>query len=150
MEDSLVLCRTEKLPTDLDRLIAASLREDFHALQRMRQEWDGGVNRFGESGEALFEAHLGQDLVGICGLNRDPYANVNTVARLRHLYVMPHYRLCGVGRGLVAILLAHAAPNFRRVRLRTDRPDADRFYLALGFEKTSGDPESTHQIWLLR
>ena len=150
LETRLKIGAVENLPSDLDELVTASLREDFRAVQRLREEWKQGINRFEEHGEALFEARLDHQLVAICGLNRDPYAKFDAVARLRHLYVTPEYRLRGIGRELVAVVLAHAAPNFRAIRLRTDRADADRFYLALGFEKTPQAAESTHQLRFTR
>ncbi len=38
-----------------------------------------GVNRFDRSGEGFFFAEAGTVIVGMCGLNRDPYVNHSTV-----------------------------------------------------------------------
>jgi len=36
----------DDLPDDFGNLIALSLHEDFYAMQRMRDDWDAGTNRF--------------------------------------------------------------------------------------------------------
>lgn len=148
MEHSLKVSRIESLPFDLGELVAASLREEFFGVQRLSNDWHQGSNRFAERGEALFEARLERRLVAICGLNQDPYSALDAVGRLRHLYVAPDRRRLGVGKVLTTVVLSYAASSFRTVRLRTDRPDADRFYLALGFTRSWRTPESTHEIQL--
>jgi GNAT superfamily N-acetyltransferase len=147
LDDGLTIDRVETLPLDLGELVSASLHENFRAVQRLCEDWDHGSNRFAGHGEALFEARLNGQLVAICGLNRDPYA-ADTVGRLRRLYVVPSRRLRGIGKTLVRVVLAHAGTNFRTVRLRTNRPDADRFYLELGFERIAQTDEATHQMQL--
>jgi GNAT superfamily N-acetyltransferase len=140
------VARISGLPDDFDALVALSLREQFPAMQRMREQFESGENRFDRPGEALFEARDGARLVGACGLNRDPYTNDASVGRVRHLYVDPAFRRRGVGRLLVAQVLEHAAKHFERVRLRTLREDASRFYLALGFRQTEAEPDATHAL----
>src|SRR5262249_34136913 len=115
-------------------------------MQRMRDDWDAGSNRFDRPGEILFEARVGVRLVGICGLNRDPYVHSSGVGRVRHLYVDPEFRRRGVGRALVSRIVECASPNFVRLRLRTWRGDADLFYVALGFRRVVGAPEVTHEM----
>jgi GNAT superfamily N-acetyltransferase len=141
--------RIGDLPDDLGDLIVLSLREDFFAMQRMRDDWDAGRNRFDRPGEILFEARVGARLVGICGLNRDPYAQSSGVGRVRHLYVDPEFRRRGVGGSLVSKIVEYASRSFVRLRLRTLRADADLFYVALGFRRVAGDPEVTHEMQAL-
>jgi len=140
--------RIEALPDELGELVAVSLDENFRAVERLRAEWDRGSNRFLGPGEALFEARLSGQLVAICGLNTDPFAADATLGRLRHLYVVPGSRLRGVGRALVSAVLLHAQQHFRTVRLRSFGSDADRFYVALGFERIAANADATHQIQL--
>ena len=96
-------------------------------------EWQSGANRFGLSDERLAGALDGDDLVGVCGLNRDPYAGAPDVGRLRHLFVAPASRRRGVAFALVEDLLASACRTFRVVRLRTGTPEATAFYAERGF-----------------
>ncbi len=135
---------TTALSDDFATLEALASGEDFGALQRLREEWASGANRFALAGEVLLEARIGEQLAGICGLNRDPYMADSTVGRLRHLYVHPELRRRGIGRLLVATLLGRAFPTFTRVRLRTRSADADRFYLAIGLLRTEGESDATH------
>jgi GNAT superfamily N-acetyltransferase len=143
-----LITRVVHLPPDVDELVALSLGEQFRALARMRAAWADGSNRFDARGEALFEAREDGRLVGICGLNRDPYTTMPQVGRVRHLYVHPEWRRQGIGRALLRHVLEQAGQAFSRVRLRTLRPDADAFYRALGFAAVDGAPDVTHEIVL--
>jgi GNAT superfamily N-acetyltransferase len=138
--------RITELPHDFGDVVRLSLREEFRAMQRMRVEWNSGANRFDGPGEVLFEARAGSRLVGICGLNRDPYATSPEIGRVRHLYVDPEFRRRGVGRLLVSKIVEAAMRTFSRLRLRTLRADADRFYVAIGFSRIAGEPDATHEL----
>jgi GNAT superfamily N-acetyltransferase len=139
--------RIAALPADLATLERAARAEGFAFLDRGRREWEDGTNRFARPGEALFAARLDGRLVGIAGLNVDPYTDEDPPAgRLRHLYVLPDARRRGVARALVAAVLAAAGDAFPRVRLRTTNPDADRFYVALGFARVAHRASATHEI----
>ena len=138
--------RIVDLPGGFAELVALSLEEDFRALVRMDVEWRSGRNRFDAAGEAMFEARAGVQLAGICGLNRDPYTTMPGCGRVRHLYVDPVFRRRGIGRALVTRVLAAGPPAFVRVRLRTDRAEADAFYRTLGFCVVDGTPDVTHEI----
>lgn len=140
--------RIEAVPPDLDALVEASLDEGFAFVARLREGWTAGDNRFDETGEALFEARADGDLVGICGLNRDPYGSDSELGRVRHLYVHPAWRARGVGRNLVTAVLTAARGHFRRVRLRTETEDASRFYDSLGFTRVENEPDATHGMAL--
>src|SRR4029078_13005670 len=104
------------------------------------------TTRFERRGDLVFEARVGARLVGICGLNQDPYEQSSEVGRVRHLYVDLEFRRRGVGRALVAKIVECASPSFVRLRLRTRRADADLFYVAVGFRRVVGAPEVTHEI----
>lgn len=67
-------------------------------LRRLSDEWKSGANRFEQVGEILLGAKCNERLIGVCGLNVDPYVRSPGVGRLRHLYVSPHTRQAGLGR----------------------------------------------------
>jgi GNAT superfamily N-acetyltransferase len=139
-------------PVSLDGVNLSELRnaasdEGFGFLDRLAGDWLSGVNRFAASGELLLGAFNGRRLVGIGGLNREPYEPDPRVARLRHLYVAQDIRRQGVGTILVDGLLGHAQGLFREVRLRTDHPEAAAFYEALGFQRLAIST-ATHSIVL--
>lgn len=70
-------------------------------LDRLQQEWKEGTNRFDQAGEILLLAIQNQQVVGVCGLNRDPYTDNDRVGRVRRLYVSVDSRRRGIGRLLV-------------------------------------------------
>lgn len=146
MQPDLRIERIIELPEDFGDIVALSLREEFGAMQRMREDWDSGVNRFDGAGEVLFAVRVGPRLVGICGLNRDPYAQSSEIGRVRHLYVDPEFRRRGIGGLLVSKIVECASRSFSRIRLRTLRADAAQFYLALGFRSVVGEPNVTHEM----
>lgn len=117
--------------------VAALAREassdGFLFLVRLIAEWESGTNRFDRPGERLLGAFAGGQLIGIRGLNRDPYLEEEAVGRLRHLYVSKAARSGGAGSALVKRLVEEADPVFRLVRLRTDTLQAASFYAKRGF-----------------
>jgi GNAT superfamily N-acetyltransferase len=134
-----------ELPRDpLATLVAESEREGWRFLRRLADEWTAGSNRFRQHGEALLAACVGGQLVGVCGLNVDPYAGNPRVGRVRRLYVHASYRRRGIGRQLVEAVIRSATGVFDSLRLRTENPEAARFYEALGFRPCAGVADCTH------
>ena len=113
-------------------------------------EWADRTNRFDRPGEALFGARVGERLVGVCGLNVDPYAGDDRIGRVRHLYVLVSFRRRGVGRQLVARVIESARDRFDSLRLRTDNEAAARLYVAMGFRAGAERGEFTHILELGR
>lgn len=107
-----------------------------------------GTNRFDRPGEALLGAWADGRLVGVCGLNVDPYAGQDGVGRVRHLYVLSACRGLGVGRRLTAEVVALARGRFDTLRLRTSNPAAARLYEALGFRPCVDVANATHVMAL--
>ncbi len=116
-----------------EALLADCRADNQSMLTRLWKEWKNGGNRFALPGEALFGAWAGERLVGLCGLNRDPYGGQPMVGRVRHLYVHRRSRRGGVGRALVARVVEAGRLTFARLELRTISPEADAFYRRLGF-----------------
>lgn len=143
-----VVAEIRELPPDLAPLVGTSAAEGFQFLQRLVRDWRSGANRFEAPGEVLLEVRRDGRLVGIGGLNCDPYARVASIGRVRHVYVAPGSRRLGMGSRLVVEILARARGRFAAVRLRTSTREAELFYRALGFAPTVGDPEATHAIRL--
>lgn len=144
----LAISRLDELPSDLDQLVQASLVEGFRFLERLRDEWTSGANCFRFPGEGLFQARRGGRLVGICGLNRDPYAAEISVGRVRRLFVAPDARRFGVARTLVSEVLREAQGQFAVLRTRTTTREGELLFEALGFQPTASVPEATHELRL--
>jgi GNAT superfamily N-acetyltransferase len=135
----------------LDRfavLLAESEASGYRFLRRVIDEWERGVNRFTRSGEALFTAAIDDRLVGVCGLNIDPYLDDPRVGRVRNVYVLAECRRRGIGRRLVEQAITSARGNFDRLRLRAEESGPARLYESLGFMPCSGVPNCTHILEL--
>ena len=128
----------------LRALIAESEHAGLGFVRGLADEWASGANRFDRPGEALFIARMTDRVVGVCGLNIDPYAATPEVGRVRHLYVLQAYRRLGIGRRLVIEVIGAARGRFGTLRLRTENPSAAAFYERLGFLRSAGAPDCTH------
>ena len=138
--------RMSGAPTDrLAALLAESEQQGFRFVRRLVEEWESGANRFDRPGEALFVARVGNDVVGVCGLHVDPYADDPKIGRVRHLYVLVPNRRSGVGEQLVADVLEAARGRFERLHLRATNAIAARLYERLGFRRTAAR-DHTHVL----
>ena len=138
----------ELLSVQFEPLSIESVAEGYQFLRRMFDEWQDGNNRFCRPGETLLGAFSASMLVGVCGLNIDPYAREPGIGRLRHLYVLPAIRRQGVGQQLANHCIEAARPHFHLVRLRTVSAYAACFYERLGFRPVSGVDACTHVLQL--
>lgn len=132
-------------PGEMSGLLQESESEGFGFIRRLVDDYASGVNRFDDPAEALYGAYCA-GLVGICGLNRDPYLSNPNVGRVRHLYVLHGYRRMGVGASLIEALIADARSHVRLLVLRTTNPEADRFYRAVGFSAGACFEQATHYL----
>ncbi|MCC0035142.1 MAG: GNAT family N-acetyltransferase [Hoeflea sp.] len=130
---------------DVEPLADEAWADGYPFVERMRQDWKSGDNRFDGPGERLIGAFEDDTLVGFCGLNRDPYLSENA-GRIRHLYVDRDHRHAGIARTLVGKALEGAEIWFPRVRLRAT-PASRGFYEQLGFQEVE-EPEATHTMLL--
>ena len=103
---------------------------------------------FSLPGESFYEARVNGRLVGVCGLNLDPYGTDLSLGRLRRLYVLPELRRKGVGRLLVSRVLKDACTHFQIVRLMTLDNHSALFFEALGFSRVLGEERISHIIQL--
>jgi GNAT superfamily N-acetyltransferase len=125
--------RRELSGDSLADLITESERAGLQFVRRLVEEWVNGANRFDHPGEALFAVWVDGQLVGVCGLNVNPYAAQERIGRVRHLYVLSAFRRLGVGRHLVTQVIETARGRFDILRLRTMNPAAAQFYEASAF-----------------
>jgi N-acetylglutamate synthase-like GNAT family acetyltransferase len=111
-------------------------------LDRLVSDWHSGLNRFDRTGEQFLLAFAGNRVVGVGGLNHDPYVESAEIGRLRHLYVLNDWRRKGVGRALVERLLQSARGTFTIVRTRARTKEASVFYDLCGFSGIHDDAAS--------
>lgn len=135
-------------PNDLRSLIIESQTQGFQFVKRLCDEFLSGENCFNRSGEALFGLYDNDELIGIGGLNLDPYRNDSRVGRVRHLYVAKKWRRNGMGAILVNAIIEKARQHFVCLTLRTDTAEAAAFYEELGFQPTPHHDFDSHQLIL--
>jgi GNAT superfamily N-acetyltransferase len=131
-------------------LLADSEATGSRIVRRLVDDWTDHTNRFDRPGEALFGAWAGGRLVGVCGLNIDPYGGDDRIGRVRRLYVLTGSRRLGIGRLLVRRVIERAGDRFDSLRLRTNNEHAARLYLGMGFRECGGMGEFTHVLQLGR
>lgn len=143
---ALEIQRTRYLPTqEFTEILAESKMAGFRAIERLVTDWETGINRFDRPGEALFIARKGDRILGVCGLNRDPYTDFSQIGRVRRLYVMQDNRRQGIGQILVHQVIEVAKLSFDRLHVRTTNPIAAQFYQSLGF-MLCHDESATHTL----
>ena len=128
----------------LGGLIAESEQYGLRFVRRLADDWASGANRFDRPGEVLYVARVAGRIVGVCGLNVDPYATSPSVGRVRHLYVLAGYRRLGIGRQLVTKIMKAGQACFDTLRLRTENPAAAQLYEGLGFRWRVDVQHCTH------
>jgi GNAT superfamily N-acetyltransferase len=132
------------LPAGIENLAADATADGHRLVEVLREDWASGTTRFDGQGEALFGAFLGEALLGLGGLTRDPYLKDGIAGRVRRLYVVRSARRHGVGAMLVAAAVATGrAAGWPRLRVRAPAA-AFAFYEACGFLRAVGEVSATH------
>ena len=134
--------------SDILPMVVESRTQNHRFVDRLVDEYIDGSNRFDLPSEALYAAYAGHLMVGVGGLNVDPYIDDSGAGRVRHLYVLADRRGRGVGKGLMQQIVDEARGHFSVLTLRTFNPDAARFYVAIGFETVSDVESMTHRLVL--
>jgi GNAT superfamily N-acetyltransferase len=148
MTDPVEIARVYSLPAGLEILRREAARQGFGFLDRLVSDWTSGANTFGRPGEVLLGAFADSRLVGIGGLNADPYSSRTDLGRVRHVYVLDAWRQQGVGRALIDCLVRTARESFTELRLRTATEGAAAFYVRCGFSPID-DPAASHALNLV-
>jgi GNAT superfamily N-acetyltransferase len=140
----------ELSPNLLDDLVVESELQGFRFLRRLVDDWASGENRFSQSGEALFVADRAGHVVGVGGLNIDPYAGSPKTGRVRRFYVSALFRRQKAGSRLIEAIVAFARSRFTMLRLYTSSPNAAQFYSSVGFSACDDFSHCTHVLVLKR
>ncbi len=143
------ISKTDELSViELEPLLEDSRNQGILLVQRLVNDWISKKNCFNQEGEVLLMAKDEDRLVGLCGLNIDPYCPVPGLGRVRHLYVLSSKRRQGIGSQLIKQIVKQARQHFDLLNLRTNNAQADKFYLAQGFQPSYERPECTHILRL--
>ncbi|WP_242235033.1 GNAT family N-acetyltransferase [Bacillus cereus group sp. BfR-BA-01316] len=136
------------LKYEMNHLVEESKEEGFNFLLKLINEYESEKNTFSKTGECLYGIFQEDKLIGIGGLNQNPYTKDNKIGRLRRFYILKDYRRIGLGKLLLKQLLRHAEKYFHVVVLHTDTKQGDEFYCANGFLKGEDYKGSSHFIRL--
>lgn len=126
-----------------EALVAESETEEFRFLRRLHGEWMAGSVPFDDADAYFLGVFDGGELIAVGGVTPDPYLADARTGRIRHLYVARAHRRRGIGRLLLAELEARARDAFDVLRLRTETPEASRFYESIGYTSIT-DASATH------
>ncbi len=149
MTEAIEITRLSKIELGLiNHLVEESLSQDFWFVERLIRAYRSGLNCFDQPGEILLKASVQGAVIGIGGLNRDPYFNDPYIGRLRQLYVESGWRKQGVGRSLVHQIIHEAKQHYHLLTLRTDTLAAAQFYQSLGFKTQPHWEHTTHHLQL--
>ncbi|MBP3972418.1 GNAT family N-acetyltransferase [Bacillus sp. WL1] len=144
MKDILIRQIEDLMIYEHDYLVQESKEEGFRFLKRLISEYENKINTFNKTGECLYGIFQEGKLIGIGGLNEDPYSENNKIGRLRRFYISKDYRGVGLGNLLLNQLVSHAEKYFKVVVLHTDTKQGDAFYIANGFVKGEFYKGSSH------
>lgn len=127
-------------------LRSESLAQHFNMLRRLAENWQSGKNRFSAPGEKLLGAFVAGQLVGICGLNIDPFSPQLRAGRIRHLYISDAFRRQNIGQQLLVAVITHSGTWFDFLNTHAP-PSAWPFYESLGFRPVYDEPRVTHRLF---
>jgi GNAT superfamily N-acetyltransferase len=137
------------LPGGIDALADVATGEGYGMVARLAADFRSGSNRFDAPGEGLWQATVADALIGVCGVNRDPYADpTENAGRVRRLYVTPKARRQGVASSLLAEVIAAARSQFSILTAFTTDGTAARFYAARGFRPVTGVERRSFELIL--
>lgn len=105
---------------EISHLVQDSKEGGFNFLIKLINEYENKINVFNKTGEYLYGIFQGEKLIGIGGLNEDPYTENNKIGRVRRFYIAKEYRRKGLGRLLLVRILSDAKKYFNIVVLNTD------------------------------
>ena len=117
-----------------DYLVQESKDEGFYFLIKLISEYENKINTFNKTGECLYGIFQGEKLIGIGGLNEDPYTINNKIGRIRRFYIakIPKERIREV---IISENYKRCEKHFNIVVLNTDTVQGDKFYTSSGFLK---------------
>ncbi|WP_243522499.1 GNAT family N-acetyltransferase [Bacillus pseudomycoides] len=133
---------------DITHLVEASEKEGYNFLIKLVNEYRNKTNTFNKNGEYLYGVFQGEVLIGIGGINQDPYTKAKAIGRLRRFYISKECRRKGIGNLLLKRILSDAKEHFQIVVLYTDTKQASQFYISNGFMKSERYQGSTHYLRL--
>jgi hypothetical protein len=104
----------DALRADIAALAASAGNEGFGMVERLLLSYRNGEESLCQAGGGHLGGACRRQLIGICGLNQDPFAAPGENARrVRRLYVVPGWRRRGAATRLLAPVTAEARSTSR-------------------------------------
>ena len=132
------------LPSGLGQLAGIAAAEGFGMVDRLIEDHRDGSNTFSKRGESLWVSEQDARILAVGGINVDPYFDLPSLGRIRHLYVHPEFRRRGIGRQLIQVIEGSGSEYFETFQLFTAGVAASRFYEALGYAPINGQWKVSH------
>jgi len=119
--------------------------QGYRMIDRLVREWRTGENCFSKPNEAFFGYTEKGSVVGLGGINEEPYLPVPEYGRIRHLYVLKAWRGRGIGTEILGRIVEFGLQHYTVITLRTpSNASADAFYERNGFVRNSSLDTVTH------
>jgi len=133
----------------LDQILTESQKNGYGMIERLITEWESGATDFSGENEAYFAYEKHGEVLGVGGINEEPYLRIKEYGRMRHLYVLKKWRRKGVGREIVSATIEFAKDHYNLMTLMTPKDgSADVFYESLGFKKCDSLERVSHTLIL--
>jgi predicted acetyltransferase len=125
-----------------------SIEDGHRFVERLNNEYCSGTNRFDKAGEALYLARVDNEIVGIGGLNQDPFIKEEGFGRVRHVYALRKFRRRGAGKAILSEIINEASKHYKVLGLRTYNEIASEMYCSNGFIKGDKFEHISHYLIL--
>ncbi len=133
----------------LDEILTESKECGYGMIERLITEWESGITDFSNKNEAYFAYEEYGKILGIGGINEEPYLRIKEYGRMRHLYVLKTWRHRGIGKEIVRATIEFAKAYYELVTLMTPKDgSADAFYESIGFKKCDSLERVSHTLAL--
>ncbi|MQR87641.1 GNAT family N-acetyltransferase [Bacillus megaterium] len=136
---------------DIKELLIESQEAGFFFLTKLVAEYKNGQNVFNKTGERLWGVYGKKNkLIGVAGLNQNPYSQYANAGRVRRFYVSAQFRRKGIGKQLLKEIIHYAENYYDSLVLYTDTDKAKLFYEQNGFKRVYNQHKITHEYSLKR
>ena len=138
--------------TDIEKVDLAEILEEskglgYGMIERLIREWKSGETDFSKENEAYFAFVADGKVVGVGGVNEEPYLKIKEYGRMRHLYVLKSWRRKGIGSAIVGTTIDFAKKHYILMTLMTPKDGrSDSFYEGIGFEKCTSLNRVSHTL----
>lgn len=137
---------SEALPDEFGDLQNEAAAEGYRFVETLREEWRDGRYHDGDERYALFAVYRDGELAAVGAVTPDPYDPADDLLRIRHVYVRPLCRGCGVGRQLGSALVQQGLALVPKLSLNAADTGAAAFWESFGFRPDGSGTRRSHLL----